>query len=495
MTLLDNQNNPVRSVVAPHDELTTETNAQGRYNLTNIPAGQFHLRFDPAEGTDWSHLNTTTPQAAGATESENSSAHDLTEDGILKAAVIKLDDFKQAAEMDTASQSQDFNNCGLKGLMRTDEVKADVEVQLQGRDWLNSDSFTLNVEPVNGAPATALPEHINITADHKELQVPVKMEAFPSDGTYQYRVSQAIGNLPGLTYDKGNAKLTITLKTNAGQLYRTSTATWADDKGQAISKAVFINTYKTHSATVKITAFKRLDGRSLKGGEFTFRLSKDGEPLTEASNKADGTVEFPDQTLDQPGDYTYYVNEVQGSLPGITYDQSTPKITVHATDDHQGQLQVTITGNNPTFTNTYKAQADNPGNPDNPGKPDKPDKPDNSGNSGNPDNPGNSGNPGKPDKPDNSGGNDKPNPPVEPNKSSESDHASTELGQTSNSQKPLPGSQSSDDQAKSSTDSSSLADSGSDIVMPAALTIGTAVLGLALMCLLRHRRDRETDLG
>ena len=504
VTLLDNQNNPVRSVVAPHDELTTETNAQGRYNLTNIPAGQFHLRFDPAEGTDWSHLNTTTPQAAGATESENSSAHDLTEDGILKAAVIELDDFKQAAEMDTASQSQDFNNCGLKGLMRTDEVKADVEVQLQGRDWLNSDSFTLNVEPVNGAPATALPEHINITADHKELQVPVKMEAFPSDGTYQYRVSQAIGNLPGLTYDKGNAKLTITLKTNAGQLYRTATATWADDKGQEISKAVFTNTYKTHSATVKITAFKRLDGRSLKGGEFTFRLSKDGEPLTEASNKADGTVEFPDQTLDQPGDYTYYVNEVQGSLPGITYDQSTPKITVHATDDHQGQLQVTITGNNPTFTNTYKAQTDNPGNADNPdhsgnsGEPDKPDKPGNPDKPDRPDNSGDPGNPGEPDKadkPDNSGGNDKPNPPVEPNKSSESDHASSELGQTSNSQKPLPGSQSSDDQAKSSTDSSSLADSGSDIVMPAALTIGTAVLGLALMCLLRHRRDRETDLG
>lgn len=348
VTLLDNQNNPVRSVVAPYDDLSTKTNAQGRYNLTNIPAGQFHLRFDPADGTDWSHLNTTTPQADRATQSENSSARDLAEGGILKAAVIELDDFEQAAEMGAASQSQDFNNCGLKGLMSADQVEADIQVQLQGRDWLDSDSFTLNVEPMDEAPAAALPEQIDATAEHKELQVPVKMEAFPSDGTYQYRVSQAIGNIPGLTYDKGNAILTITLKTNAGQLHRTATAKWTDDKGQEMTKAI--------------------------------------------------------------------------------------------------------------FTNRYQAQ---------PATPDKPDKPNDPGNSGE---------------------HDKPNPPVELNKPGESDHAPSKPDQASNSQ-------SSDDQAKSSAGSQALAASGSDIILPAALTVGAAVLGLALMCLFQHRRDQDADLG
>ena len=463
VTLLDNQNNPVRSVVAPHDELTTKTNAQGRYSLTNIPAGQFHLRFDPAEGTDWDHLHTTTPQADRATQSENSSARDLAENGILKAAVIELDDFKQAAEMGTASQSQDFNNCGLKGLVSANEVKADVQVQLQGRDWLNSDSFTLNVEPMGEAPAAALPEQIAITSAHKELQVPVNMEALTEDGTYQYRISQAIGNLPGLAYDKGSAILTITLKTDAGQLHRTATAKWTDNKGQEISKAVFTNTYQAQPATVNLTATKHLQCQSLNAGEFTFRLyDKDNNKLDEASNDANGRIAFKPQTLHEAGDYTYSVSEVQGSLPGIVYDQGKPKITVHATDDHQGQLQVTITGNNPTFTNTYQAQPD---------KPDKPDKPNNSGNSGD------------------SGEHDKPNPPVEPSKPGESDHA------PSNSQKSAPGSQSSDDQAKSSADSQALAASGSDIVMPAALAVDTAVLGLALMCLLRHLRDQDADLG
>lgn len=456
VTLLDNQNNPVRSVVDPHDELSTKTNAQGMYNLTNIPAGQFHLRFDPADGTDWSHLNTTTPQSDRATRSENSSARDLAEDGILKAAVIELDDFKQAAQMGTASQSQDFNNCGLKGLMVADEVDADVQVQLQGRDWLNSDSFTLNVEPMDEAPAAALPRQIDVTAEHKELQVPVNMEALPDDGIYHYRVSQAIGNIPGLTYDRGRTILTITLKTNAGQLHRTATAKWTDDKGQEISKAIFTNRYQAQPAQVRITATKHLEGRSLKDKEFTFRLyDKNGKQLAEAPNDAQGKIAFAPQAMHRAGDYEYSIREAQGSLPGIAYDRHEAKITVRATDDHQGQLQATITGNNPTFTNRYQAQ------------PATPDKTTDHGNSGE---------------------HDKQNPQVEPNKPGKSDHAPSEPDQTSNGR-------SSDDQAKSSADSQALAASGSDIIVPAALTVGAAVLGLALMCLFRHRRDQDSDLG
>ncbi|WP_229133434.1 Spy0128 family protein, partial [Bifidobacterium mizhiense] len=161
----------------------------------------------------------------------------------------------------------------------------------------------------------------------------------------------------------------------------------------------------------------------------------------------------------EAGDYTYSVSEAQGSLPGITYDQKTHRITVHVTDDQQGQLQATIDGNNPTFTNTYQAK------------------------------------PAKPDDPGNSGEHAKPIPPVEPNKPGESNNAPSKPGQTSDSRKLAPRNQSSDDQAKPSADSQALAASGSDMVMPVALAIGTAVLGLALMCLLRHRRDQDADLG
>ena len=344
-------------------------------------------------------------------------------------------------------------------------MSAGVKVQIQGRNWLNSDSFTLAVEPLDNAPSAALPSQITIDADNKNAQVPVNVSALPGDGSYEYHIHQETGSIPGLTYDQSTATLTITLTTDAAQLHRIATAQWTDSEGSKIDTAVFTNTYRAKPATVRLTAFKHLEGRDLEAGEFTFHLydGKSGHEAGSASNDARGGIAFTNLALDQPGDYHYTIREDQGSLPGITYDQHAATVDIHVTDDLNGQLQAAVTSKDTTFTNTYRA---------------KPDKPDNS------------------DNPDNSGGHDKPNLPVKPNKPGESNNAPNKTDQTSsNSQKPAPGNQSSSDQAKSSTNSQTLAASGADIVMPVALTVGTAVLGLALMCLLRHRRDQDTDLG
>ena len=291
--------------------------------------------------------------------------------------------------VDAASQSLDYNNCGLTGTMDTDEVSAGVKVRIQGRNWLSTDSFTLTVEPLEGAPSAALPSQIIINADNQDTQVPVNVYALPHDGSYKYRIHQETGSIPGLTYDQSDAILTITLTTDATELHRTAKAQWTDSKGIKVDTAVFTNTYQT----------------------------KPAKP-------------------DDPGN----------------------------------------SGNSDSGNTGDSSNTSNSGNPGNTGNP------------GNPGNPGDSGNSN------NSGEHDKPNPPVEPSKPVESDHAPSKPDQTRNSQKPVPGSQSSDDQAKSSSNSPSLADSGSDIVIPAALAVGTAVLGLALMSLLRHRRDQETEL-
>ncbi len=451
VTLLDTQNNPVNSVVSPYKKLTTETDGEGKYTLTNMPAGHFRLRFEPASGTDWTHLTTTIPGADKASPSMNSSASNLVDGGKLVGAYIDKINFAEAEEMVAASQSLDYNNCGLTGTMDTDEASAGVKVQIKGRNWLRTDSFTLTVEPLSGAPSAALPSQIIINADNQDTQVPINTHALLSDGSYKYRVHQEAGSIPGLTYGQNNAILTITLKSDVNRLRRTAKAEWADDDGNKIGKALFTNAYKAQPTQVRLTAFKRMDGRSLKDGEFSFRLyDKDGNQLDEAANKADGKIEFTPQTLSKPGDYAYSVREVQGSLDGIAYDQSTAQIAVHVSDDLNGQLQAAIQGNNPTFTNAYKAQPDNP---DNPG---------------------------------NSGEHDEANPPAEPSNPGQTD---------SDGQKTASGNRPSDGQAKSSTGSAALAASGSDVVMPVALTVGTVILGLALTCLLRRRRNQDIDLG
>ena len=39
----------------------------------------------------------------------------------------------------------------------------------------------------------------------------------------------------------------------------------------------------------------------------------------------------------------------------MTYDTAKHEVKVKVTDNGAGQLVATVTGNNPTFTNTYKA--------------------------------------------------------------------------------------------------------------------------------------------
>ncbi|WP_315940710.1 Spy0128 family protein, partial [Streptococcus sp. HMSC076C08] len=74
-----------------------------------------------------------------------------------------------------------------------------------------------------------------------------------------------------------------------------------------------------------------------------------------AKNAADGTVTFKDIEYKEAGDHTYTISEKAGSEAGVTYDTAKHEVKVAVTDNGAGQLVATVTDNNPTFTNTYKA--------------------------------------------------------------------------------------------------------------------------------------------
>ena len=82
---------------------------------------------------------------------------------------------------------------------------------------------------------------------------------------------------------------------------------------------------------VPLTAKKVLRNGTLKAGAYNFVL-KDakGTVLAEASNKADGTVVFPNRTFSrQVNNYLYTITEVAGDSKNITYDKTvyTVKVT------------------------------------------------------------------------------------------------------------------------------------------------------------------------
>ena len=165
-------------------------------------------------------------------------------------------------------------------------------------------------------------------------------------GDHTYTISEKAGSEAGVTYDESTHNVTVKVTDNGeGKLV-------ADVKD---NNPTFTNTYKATSTTATITATKVLNGKALEAGKYEFELKEGDKVVATAKNAADGTVTFEAIEYAAAGDHTYTITEKAGSEAGVTYDTTKHEVKVNVTDDGAGQLVATVTGNNPTFTNTYKA--------------------------------------------------------------------------------------------------------------------------------------------
>ena len=170
---------------------------------------------------------------------------------------------------------------------------------------------------------------------------------FTKEETRTFTISEKAGDVAGVEYDPNAYEVTVVVKDN-GQGQLVATATGADN-------LTFTNTYKAKPAKETITATKVLNGKALEADKYEFELKKGEEVVATAKNAADGTVTFKEIEFETAGDYTYTITEKAGSEKGVTYDTAKHEVKVKVTDNGQGQLVAAVTGNNPTFTNTYKA--------------------------------------------------------------------------------------------------------------------------------------------
>ena len=189
-------------------------------------------------------------------------------------------------------------------------------------------------------------EVVDTATNAADGTVTFKEIEFKTAGDYTYTISEKAGSEKGVTYDTAKHEVKVKVTDNGqGQLV----ATVPDNN------PTFTNTYKAAKTTATITAKKVLDGKALEADKYEFELKEGDEVIGTAKNAADGTVTFEDITYTAAGDHTYTITEKAGSEAGVTYDESTHKVTVKVTDNGAGQLVATATNNNPTFTNTYKA--------------------------------------------------------------------------------------------------------------------------------------------
>ncbi len=183
----------------------------------------------------------------------------------------------------------------------------------------------------------------------------------PRSHTFTYTVTES-GNAPGVTNDvNATRKVSYTVTDDgAGHL---SVVRNGDD-GAAFT---FTNTYSvtpTDSVvTDQVKTVKRLTGRDLAAGEFTFELLEDGVTVASGTNDASGNVTLSPIHYEAPGTHTYTLREAcpnaLGLYKGVTYDGATYTVVTTVTDNGDGTLTATHklegTTESAGFTNKYHA--------------------------------------------------------------------------------------------------------------------------------------------
>ncbi len=183
----------------------------------------------------------------------------------------------------------------------------------------------------------------------------------PRSHTFAYTVTET-GSAPGVTNDaNATRKVSYTVTDDgAGHL---SVKREGDD-GAAFT---FTNTYSVtptdSSVTDQVKTVKRLTGRDLAVGEFTFDLLEDDVVVASGTNDANGTVTLSPIRYEASGTHTYTLREAcpnaLGLYKGVTYDGTTYTVVTTVSDNGDGTLTATHklegTTESAGFTNKYHA--------------------------------------------------------------------------------------------------------------------------------------------
>lgn len=298
-----------------------------------------------------------------------------------------------------------------------DTATAGLNKVLEGRDWIDSDSFTFELKALDGGPLpkdaagndvtsatvtkanaegfgfgaiTFTSDMVKAEPDHKRTFTYEVREVVPADGH----------KLPGIQYDGNVATIKVTVSDDgSGTL-----------KASAVAENTrFVNRYAAeidYTAAGGLNVAKTLTGRDMAEGQFTIKVTPDNEASAyalglslegaeiampaaadgvQAVKSALGEQHVVLRQSDVGKTYTYKVVEVVGEkVNGYTYDTTEYTVTVMAWDDPQkAALTVTtevagpegiktyVYGADPSaagtgpavvpFANAYAASTDNPG--------------------------------------------------------------------------------------------------------------------------------------
>ena len=242
-------------------------------------------------------------------------------------------------------------------------------------DYLEDGQFQFQMKEIDGQAQV-------VSTGTNDLRGNVEMSSitFSQKGTYTYILSEVIPEGAALQGD--GTYLYQGTKYSGDQYIVTATVTddskgnlsveWSMEKrsnegeSEAVTEAVFSNSYNAAPVTVTLGATKVMDGRALKGDDFEFVLAQlaDGveTEVQTVKNDADGRVAFEMLEFRNIGEYKYVIYEKAGTESNMAYDKTKYEVTITVTDDGMGNLKATADNDGnpetpfePKFNNTYKA--------------------------------------------------------------------------------------------------------------------------------------------
>ena len=201
----------------------------------------------------------------------------------------------------------------------------------------------------------------DVNADEPSDESEPAAPTAPRSHTFTYTVTES-GSAPGVTNDaNATRKVSYTVTDDgAGHL-------GVKRDGGDGADFTFTNTYSVaptdSSVTDQVTTVKRLTGRDLAAGEFTFELLEDGVTVASGTNDANGNVTLSPIRYEAPGTHTYTLREAcpnaLGLYKGVTYDGATYTVVTTVSDNGDGTLTATHklegTTESAGFTNKYHA--------------------------------------------------------------------------------------------------------------------------------------------
>ena len=201
----------------------------------------------------------------------------------------------------------------------------------------------------------------DVNADEPSDESEPAAPTAPRSHTFTYTVTES-GSAPGVTNDaNATRKVSYTVTDDgAGHL-------GVKRDGGDGADFTFTNTYSVaptdSSVTDQVTTVKRLTGRDLAAGEFTFELLEDGVTVASGTNDVNGNVTLSPIRYEAPGTHTYTLREAcpnaLGLYKGVTYDGTTYTVVTTVSDNGDGTLTATHklegTTESAGFTNKYHA--------------------------------------------------------------------------------------------------------------------------------------------